>query len=391
MSPVINLHGGPRNGTTDAVDDPWPRYQVIVDDGSGGTATYIVREASPTDADYQAPDPPLPDDFPYGPTGPIGPQGPIGPPGMTWRAAWDNATPYLINDAVSRNGSSYIAIANNTNVDPAIDVNPVTGLGTDWDLLAEGSVGGGSELNWLLPVDLATTGGLPSYTQSGSGVTGVLTATANGALMIDGLVVQPNYRVLVNQAGAQGPNNTGLAGAVLAKHSGVYLVTQVGDATHPWILTRATDANSGAAILGAAVAVKRGKLNQNTWFRLSTAGPITLDTTALAWGYIFSSWPYSTFDDQHTQANGAVSVLAIPVAARKVTASLIGDGATTSFNIAHGLNVYQLVVQGQSQSGPGNPDTPVDVDWKPVDANAISITWPVAPAAGVVYFITVIG
>ena len=40
---------------------------------------------------------------------------------------------YLIGDAVSENGSSYIALANNLNIDPAIDV---AGSGGNWAVLA---------------------------------------------------------------------------------------------------------------------------------------------------------------------------------------------------------------------------------------------------------------
>lgn len=38
--------------------------------------------------------------------------------GVAWKGAWSNATAYVVNDAVSYNGTSYIAIANNTNSQP---------------------------------------------------------------------------------------------------------------------------------------------------------------------------------------------------------------------------------------------------------------------------------
>lgn len=50
--------------------------------------------------------------------------------GIIWKGAWSNSTAYAVNDAVSYNGSSYIALANNTNLVP--DMNPAI-----WDLLAQ--------------------------------------------------------------------------------------------------------------------------------------------------------------------------------------------------------------------------------------------------------------
>jgi len=65
---------------------------------------------------------------PQGATGPAGPQGPAGT-SLNWRGAWANLTNYLVNDAVSYNGSSYVAVAANNNAQP--NSNP-----TSWNLMA---------------------------------------------------------------------------------------------------------------------------------------------------------------------------------------------------------------------------------------------------------------
>ncbi len=52
------------------------------------------------------------------------------PLGITWKGAWSDLAAYTINDAVSYQGSSYIALVNNTNLVP--DANP-----TAWGLLAQ--------------------------------------------------------------------------------------------------------------------------------------------------------------------------------------------------------------------------------------------------------------
>ncbi len=58
-----------------------------------------------------------------------GVQGPIGLPGMTYQGAWTNGTGYAVNDAVTYNGSTYIATQGNSSNRP--DNYP-----TVWSLLA---------------------------------------------------------------------------------------------------------------------------------------------------------------------------------------------------------------------------------------------------------------
>lgn len=68
-----------------------------------------------------------------------GAEGPQGPPGgiVVWTGEWDAGTTYDPDDAVSHNGSSYVAINTNTNVEPGVDA----GWETDWMLLASGAAG----------------------------------------------------------------------------------------------------------------------------------------------------------------------------------------------------------------------------------------------------------
>lgn len=73
-----------------------------------------------------------------GPQGPAGPQGlqgaegnvgPQGPRGLNWRGAWDAATNYVTDDAVSHAGSSWRAALANINVAPL--------EGADWTIVAQ--------------------------------------------------------------------------------------------------------------------------------------------------------------------------------------------------------------------------------------------------------------
>ena len=69
---------------------------------------------------------------PQGVQGEVGPQGPAGPQGakgLNWQGAWDAATNYVIDDAVSYLGSSWRAQRANTNVTPI--------EGADWTIVAQ--------------------------------------------------------------------------------------------------------------------------------------------------------------------------------------------------------------------------------------------------------------
>jgi hypothetical protein len=117
----------------------------------------------------------------------------------------------------------------------------------------------------------ATTAALPAYTFS-STAGGTLTANANGALSIDGGSPLTNDRVLVkNESGGNAPYN------------GIYVVTQTGSGSTPYILTRSTDANSSALVTtGIYTFIIEGTSNANTGWILDTLAPITLNTTSLS-------------------------------------------------------------------------------------------------------------
>jgi hypothetical protein len=83
-----------------------------------------------------------------------------------------------------------------------------------------------------VPVSNITTGGsLTEAVRINSGIGATLTATANGALTIDSVSVTATQRVLVYQQ----------ANAV---QNGVYVVTDAGNVTAPWILTRSSDTDT---------------------------------------------------------------------------------------------------------------------------------------------------
>ena len=125
---------------------------------------------------------------------------------------------------------------------------------------------GAAVATWKAPVQEAATSALPSNTYSG----GVLTATANGALTVDGVAVSLFDRVLV-------------AGEATAANNGIYSVTATGSVSAPWQLTRATDMATGVQVPGAVTLAEEGTSNSGALFMVVSPGPFTLGSTAITW------------------------------------------------------------------------------------------------------------
>ena len=103
---------------------------------------------------------------PLGPPGPQGQQGVTGATGQgyTWKGAWSAAAAYAAYDCVSYNGSSYVALAANTNVTPGTDA-------TKWDLLAQASLVG----NFVDLQSNQTIGGTKTFSST---ITGNISGSA---------------------------------------------------------------------------------------------------------------------------------------------------------------------------------------------------------------------
>jgi len=144
-----------------------------------------------------------------------------------------------------------------------------------------------SGINFHQAVRLATTTALSAntYNNGSSGVGATLTANANGALSIDGVAVVVGNRVLIKNEATQANN-------------GVYTVTQVGDGSTPYILTRATDFDSAGTGVdqidaGDFFLVTAGSTQSNTSWVQQTPLPITVGTTALVFTQFGAPITYS--------------------------------------------------------------------------------------------------
>lgn len=137
---------------------------------------------------------------------------------------------------------------------------------------------------WKHEADARTTGALAAntYNNGTSGVGATLTGNANGALAAqDGVTLSTGqYLLVLNE----------VAGA----NNGLYTVTQVGDGSHPYILTRSTDSDTGTEMQGAAVFVKAGGTlyGSTQWVNSNSTTP-TMGTTAITFGQMAGAGTYS--------------------------------------------------------------------------------------------------
>ena len=150
--------------------------------------------------------------------------------------------------------------------------------------------GGNITLDGKLSVAYASTSALPAntYANGTAGVGATLTGNANGPLVIDSVTIvtgQAGQRVLV-------------AGEATSANNGWYVITHIGVvAVSPYILTRATESDTGAEIgagyitsIIAPNTVTPGTANNGKVFISVAADPFTVGTTALTFSAVGSAY-----------------------------------------------------------------------------------------------------
>jgi hypothetical protein len=150
-----------------------------------------------------------------------------------------------------------------------------SGSGTDkWQAmvnsqeLADAIASSASAFDGKESVRVSTLANL-AVTAAGTGVGKTLTATANGAIVIDGVTLALNDRVLVKDQTAQADN-------------GIYRVSTVGSGGAPYVLTRSLDADQDAEVTaGMFCFVEEGTAGADRGYILVTNNPIVVDTTNL--------------------------------------------------------------------------------------------------------------
>lgn len=167
-------------------------------------------------------------------------------------------------------------------------------------------------------VRAATTGPLPASVAAGAGVGKTLTASANGALTVDGVT---GFADLDTDGKVNDPfavPATTRAARVLVKdevtaaNNGLYAVKARGSATTPWILVRAADADGAGEVTGSLYTwVDEGTVNASSGWILVTDDPITVDTTALSFTQ-FNGLGQTTAGAGLTKTGNTLDVVAHP-------------------------------------------------------------------------------
>lgn len=214
--------------------------------------------------------------------------------------------------------------------------------------------------------DIAATAALPAntYANGTSGIGATLTGNSNGALTAqDGETPTVGLIYLV-------------MGEVAGSHNGEYVLTQVGDGSHPYILTRHVDMDESAEFGGALVAIRSGTARSGRLYLCSTAAP-TVGTTTISFAYINSPVTY-------TAGNGIdITTFAISVrlatggglefnsgqirikaneGGKVVDLGTIGNASSTSFTITHNLGVQYVDIMVFKASGGARVSVPYTCD-----------------------------
>lgn len=238
-----------------------------------------------------------------------------------------------------------------------------------------------SGINFHQAVRLATAAALPAYTYNNgtSGVGATITANANGALSLDGVAVAATNRVLVkNESGA------------VEAYNGIYTVTQTGDGSTPYILTRATDFDSSGSGVdqidaGDFFLVTAGSTQANTSWVQQTPLPIVVGTTALVFTQFGAPITYSA--GTGLTLTGTVFSLTAPVAV-----NLGGTGLTSVGTAGNVLTSDGTVWTSQPPSAGGITYTAVKTSsysasnsegvQTDTSGGAFTVTLPATPAVG---------
>jgi hypothetical protein len=200
-----------------------------------------------------------------------------------------------------------------------------------------------------------------------------ITLTAPGAT-IDGVTMVAGDRFLAK-------NQTNGA------ENGIYVWTGAASAA-----TRAPDAVSDANVTpGLTVSVEEGSVNGDRAFILVTDAPITVGTTALAFsplsvggtsytagnGLTLTGTAFSVTPNTGILVSGSGVAVDPSVVVRKFAAN-VGDGASTSINVTHGLGTRDVVVQLYTN---GTPWDTVFCEVQRPDVNTATLVFGAAPAS----------
>lgn len=189
---------------------------------------------------------------------------------------------------------------------------------------------------------VATTAALPAntYANGTAGVGATLTGNSNGALAAqDGVTLAVGDALLVKDEAS-------------TTHNGLFTLTQLGDGSHPYILTRHVAMDSAALFNGASVAIgAEGTANKNTIWLNNITSSFVVGTTAVVFSQIVApagAQPYDiiiALGDETTAITTGTSVVTIR-APRAMTLTKVKASLSTASS--SGLPTFNVKKNGTS-------------------------------------------
>lgn len=198
-------------------------------------------------------------------------------------------------------------------------------------------------------------------------VAGTLASSFENGDTVDGVTLATGNRILIKDQASPTEN-------------GIYTVNASGAPT------RATDADTGSELLGAAVLVQEGTLAGTQWIQ-TTDGTITLGATNIVWSQFGGGSAYTagdglTLTGNDFDVNVGDGILIVSdaveidpdVVVRKFAAS-VGNNSSTTLTVTHNLNTLDVIVEVYENSS--GETVIADVDRTGV--NAVDVIFAVAP------------
>lgn len=194
-------------------------------------------------------------------------------------------------------------------------------------------------------VTLATTEAVPdcTYDNGVDGVGATLTANSNGpCVACDGVQFPPGTAILVKDQ----------ADAV---ENGIYIKTQVGSESQPWILTRRDDYDQTAEVTeGTTVLVTSGDMNAATAWAMNNTASITMGTTDITFIQISKPKTYTASESGLTLSGSEFaleldgSTLSTGASGLKLAAGFGTANQMLGMDAAGTAHEYKTLTQGSN-------------------------------------------
>lgn len=169
----------------------------------------------------------------------------------------------------------------------------------------------GSNSAFSPAANYATTGTLPAYGY----IAGVITEVGNGALSVDGANPTVGQIVLVKNENGACTSSSG------ACNNGLYNVTVAGSGIAAFVLTRNSNYNSSTNVIpGIITYIISGTVNNDDFYAMTAAAPITIGTTGLTYVEV---------------SGGGAAVTSVSNSDSTLTITPTSGAVVASLNLAH--------------------------------------------------------